>query len=98
LLVYRKATDFCKLIFLSCYFFWSCLWCLGDFGCSFSVLCSVRSCHLPIGIICLLLYLFMFLLFFLLALLLWLGFLRLCWIVVVRVDTLISFLTLQELV
>jgi hypothetical protein len=53
---------------------------------------------LGIGIVWSLLYVFVFLLFCLSALLLWLGIVRLCWIGVGRVGTLVSFLTLGETV
>jgi hypothetical protein len=99
--VLSQSVHFCYteklLIFVSWFCIlllcWSCLWCLGVSWWSFLDLLSIRPCHLWLGIDWLLVYLFVFFLSLLPTLLLWLGILRLCWIRVERVGTLVSYLT-----
>jgi hypothetical protein len=87
LLLYRNVINFYKFILYPVSF---CLWCVGVDWVKFLGLLFIRSCLLQTGIILLLLFLFEFLLFPLPVLLLWLGMPRLCWVRVVRVDTLVS--------
>jgi hypothetical protein len=87
LLLYRKATDFCMLILcpdtLLKQFMISSSSLIEFLG----VLLGIRSCHLQIRIVWLLLSLFESLLFLALVLLLWLGIPKLLWLGVEKADS-----------
>jgi hypothetical protein len=69
-----------------------------SFWWSFLGLLGIKSCHLQTGIVWLLSFLFEFFLFLLPILLLWLGIPKLCWIRVEKMDTLVLFLQLEEMI